>query len=276
MSIFVGLYISEYQPDSYKTTSIAALSSDSNSNGMGAISKQFGGLAAIAGVGLDRGGAQESLTLAILNSRKFTSYFINKYQLKPYLFAFSHYDIVSNEIFFEKEIYDKNSGKWYLDGNQYEGPSDWLSYNEFRNFFSASINKETGFLEITVSYYSPIIAKLWSDRIISELNIWMKRKSISESRSSISYLNKKLEETKSQEMKTVFYQLIEEQTKSLMLAEIDVEYALTVIDPAVIPDNPSGPKRLMIVLIVTSIGVLTSLLFIFLKTTINRSYGNGL
>jgi len=44
----------------------------------------------------------------------------------------------------------------------------------------------------------------------------------------------------------VFAQLIEEQTKTIMLANVSKDYVFTVIDPAVVPELESYPKRAVI------------------------------
>ncbi len=47
-------------------------------------------------------------------------------------------------------------------------------------------------------------------------------------------------------MQSTFYKLIEEQTKSLMLAEVQEEFVFRVIDPAVVPELKDSPKRALI------------------------------
>lgn len=49
-------------------------------------------------------------------------------------------------------------------------------------------------------------------------------------------------------MQSTFYKLIEEQTKSLMLAEVQEEFVFKIIDPAVISETPFLPNRFIIVL----------------------------
>lgn len=47
-------------------------------------------------------------------------------------------------------------------------------------------------------------------------------------------------------MQSTFYKLIEEQTKSLMLAEVQEEFVFKVVDPAVVPEVQGGPQRTLI------------------------------
>jgi hypothetical protein len=43
-------------------------------------------------------------------------------------------------------------------------------------------------------------------------------------------------------METVFYQLIEEQTKNMMLTQVKAEYVLKTIDPAQVPEKKGCSK----------------------------------
>jgi LPS O-antigen subunit length determinant protein (WzzB/FepE family) len=86
-----------------------------------------------------------------------------------------------------------------------------------------------------------------------------------EAQNSIDYLTKKLQETQLSDMQTVFYQLIEEQTKTIMLAEVSKEYVLKTIDPANAPEEKAKPKRALIVVLGTMLGGILSVLFVLIR-----------
>jgi len=65
-------------------------------------------------------------------------------------------------------------------------------------------------------------------------------------------------------MKNVFYQLIEEQTKTMMLTEVSDEYVLKTIDPAQVPDKKDQPKRALIVVLGTMLGGMLSVLLVLI------------
>jgi LPS O-antigen subunit length determinant protein (WzzB/FepE family) len=65
-------------------------------------------------------------------------------------------------------------------------------------------------------------------------------------------------------METVFYQLIEEQTKSMMLTQVKAEYVLKTIDPAQVPEEKDGPKRALIVVLSTILGSMLSVLIVLI------------
>ena len=63
----------------------------------------------------------------------------------------------------------------------------------------------------------------------------------------------------------MFYELIQESTQSMMLAQVNPEYVLTTIDPPVIPEYKSYPKRSMILILGAILGGMFSVLIIFVR-----------
>ena len=72
------------------------------------------------------------------------------------------------------------------------------------------------------------------------------------------------------DMQTIFYQLIEEQTKTIMLAEVSSEYVLKTIDPANSPDEKAKPKRALIVVLGTMLGGILSVLIVLVRYFTNN------
>ena len=62
-------------------------------------------------------------------------------------------------------------------------------------------------------------------------------------------MNEQIAQTNAVEMRKVMYNLVENETKTLMLAKGRVEYAFEVVDPAVLPELKAGPHRLFTSLI---------------------------
>ena len=57
------------------------------------------------------------------------------------------------------------------------------------------------------------------------------RQDVAEAEQAITYLNKQIENTSLAELRNVFFRLIEEQTKTIMLANVSQEYLLKTLDP---------------------------------------------
>ena len=120
-------------------------------------------------------------------------------------------------------------------------------------------------MTLNVDHLSPVVAYQWSLWIIKEINDILANMEISNSEASIDYLNNQIKITPYSELRTMFYQLIQEKTKSMMLAEVNPEYVLTTIDPPVIPEVKSKPHRALICISGTLLGAMLSLLIILVR-----------
>ena len=99
----------------------------------------------------------------------------------------------------------------------------------------------------------------------------MRERKIKRVERNIEYLKKQLTKTSMTEMKTVFYNLIEEQTKILMLAEANLDdYVFMTVSKSMLPEQKSYPYRRLIVIQYTLIGGLLSVLLVFLLRAFKR------
>jgi uncharacterized protein involved in exopolysaccharide biosynthesis len=71
-------------------------------------------------------------------------------------------------------------------------------------------------------------------------------------------------------LKQIFYQLIEQQIQTKMLATVRDEYALKVIDPAIVPELKDGPKRALIVILSLFIALITSIGWVLIRLALKR------
>ena len=78
------------------------------------------------------------------------------------------------------------------------------------------------------------------------MNNFAKKQSRFEKR--VVYLEQELAKTTLQDMRAVLYNLLESEKQKAMLANVNEDFALEVIDPAVAPETREKPKRKLIVL----------------------------
>jgi uncharacterized protein involved in exopolysaccharide biosynthesis len=71
-------------------------------------------------------------------------------------------------------------------------------------------------------------------------------------------------------MQSAFYQIVEEQTKSLMLAEVQEEFIFKVVDPAVVPETKSGPKRALMSVFGMLLGSIVGVVVVLLRFVFRR------
>jgi uncharacterized protein involved in exopolysaccharide biosynthesis len=256
------------KPDVYKASILLSPASSDSAGGMGALAGQFGGLASLAGISLGGGGTDKTaLALEIIKSRAFLETFIIKHNLLVPLIASEKWDRINDELIFDDEVYDVKNNKWIrkVSFPKTMVPSPWEGYQEFLELISVSQDKITSLVTIDVEFYSPKIAKKWLKWLVSDVNDFMRQQDEKEAQSSIDYLTKQLEKTEVSAMETVFYQLIEEQTKNMMLTKVSAEYVLKTIDPAQVPEKKAGPKRALIVVLGTMLGGILSVLIVLIR-----------
>lgn len=262
------------QPNIYKaSTLLAPASEQGGAGGLAKMAGQFGGLASLAGINLGGGGTDKTgLALEVLKSRLFIENFINKHQLLVPLMAAKNWDINTNTLILDEELYNAKAKTWIRDvkAPKTPEPTPWEAFEAFKELLSVSTDKETGMITIAIEHYSPEIAKQWLIWLVAEINNTMRDQDKSEAQRSIDFLSEKLQETQLADMQTVFYQLIEEQTKTIMLAEVSKEYVLKTIDPANAPDEKAKPKRALIVILGTMLGGILSVLIVLVRYFANN------
>ena len=93
----------------------------------------------------------------------------------------------------------------------------------------------------------------------------MRQKDVSEAEQAIEFLTTKIDENNLLSLDEMFARLIEEQTKTIMLANVSDDYIFRVIEPPVIAEEKSSPQRALICLIGTFLGTLLGLLVLFIQ-----------
>lgn len=268
-----GILYALSQPNIYQSSATLMSSSSDGKSGLAGMASRFGGLASLAGVNLGSSGVDDkTLALATLNSRVFINYFINKHDLLIPLLASTDWDASTGYLVIDEELYDTNQNKWTRDVEAGKStiPTDWEAFRAFKKVLSTSESKE-GLVILSVTHLSPTIAQQWAVLLIQDLNVWMKEKSLNETKRNIGYLNQQLNKTNVADMRTVFYQLIEEQTKNLMLAEVEDEFSFKIIDPPVIPEEKVGPKRALICILATLLGAMLGAGIVIIRFAFKKS-----
>jgi len=257
------------KPNIYKASAILAPASDDAGGGLGAMAGQLGGLASMAGISLGGGGGVDktALALEIIKSRSFVENFITKHDLLVPLMASKNWDMATDTLILNEEAYDAVNKKWVREvkAPKKNEPSSWEAYKAFSELVSVSQDKASSMVNIDIEFYSPAIAKQWLTWLVEDINEYMREQDQIEAKASIAFLTNQLENIKVATMEVVFYQLIEEQTKNMMLTMVKKEYVLKTIDPAQVPDTKDKPKRALIVVLGTMLGGILSVLIVLIR-----------
>ncbi len=266
ISVLYALYL----PNQYKSTVLLAPASSSSSSSLSKLAGQFGGLASLAGINLGSGGGEDKTAVAmeIIKTWGFLETFINDNNIQVEVFAAEGWLRSNNSLEIDPDLYDINQKAWVRDFNPNKGqkvePSSWELYEEFKSMISVSQDKSNGLISLSVEYYSPLTAKDWTDELVKSINKHIQKQDREEATKSIKYLNEKIQETNIADMQSVFYQLIEEQTKTLMLAEISEEYVFKTLSEAKVAEENSKPKRALIAILGFLLGGMFSVVVVLI------------
>ncbi len=260
-SVFYALSL----PDIYKSeVTLAPVSEDSGLK----IPGQLGGLAALAGVNLGGmgGGDKTGLALEILKSRDFIGRFIEQNDLYLPIMAAKGWSRGEDKLLWDPKIYNESTGQWVrrVKTPFQPKPSNLETFEEFRKLFSVNYDKASGIVKLSVEHYSPYLAKSWVDKLAKAINEEMRERELTEAERSIAYLNTQIAQTNIADVRAMLYSLIEEQTKTVMLANVRNEYVFKTIDPAIVSEKKFKPKRSLVVFSTTTLGFITSLLVLFI------------
>ncbi|WP_394200788.1 Wzz/FepE/Etk N-terminal domain-containing protein [Shewanella waksmanii] len=261
-----GVLFSLSLPNIYKAEVL--LAPNSADSQMQNLAGQLGGIAALTGISM--GGGQSDKTafgLEVLRSRAFADRFIQSRDILVPLMAIESWDASTNTVVIDPTLFDSEAEQWVREvkAPKEAKPSAWEAFKVFSENLTYERNSDSGFVRISYTSQSPYLAQQWLAWLVDDLNLWMKTYDTREIKNNIFYLNQQLKETNIAEMHKIFYQLIEEQTKKLMLAEAQAEYAFKIVDPAIVPEEKSSPRRALICILFSFFGGIMSVVLVLLN-----------
>ena len=228
---------------------------------------QYSALASVAGVNLGDSSPNVSLAIAFIKSKKIIRQLIKHESFLPDLMAAKKWDIKSNSIIYDDDLYDKKNKKWVREVvfPFQQVPSEQEAFKLFSKQINITEDEKKQLVTLSVEHISPSVAQQWAEWIIDEANTMVANLRIEEAESSINYLNEQIKLTPYAELRTMFFDLIQQNTQHMMLAKVTNHYALTIIDPPLIPEDKSKPNRALIVVLGTFVGIMLSILIILVR-----------
>lgn len=272
-----GVFYALSKPDIYQASVLLApAQSEGNS---GSISGQLGGLASLAGINLGSGGSNKTvMAKQVLQSRAFLTDFIHRHDLSVPLMATEGWSMEKLDWVINPEVYNQQTGEWLNDEDgKSQKPTDWDLVKRFKEgHLSTSENQETGMVTVNIKSQSPPVAKQWAEWLVHDINEHMREQDVKDAEARIDYLEEKLNETNIAGMQQVFYQLIESETRTVMLANAQNEYIFKTVDPAVVPQEKSEPKRALIAIVATMLGGMIGVFIVFVIAFIRSNKEPGM
>ena len=194
---------------------------------------ELGGLAALSGINVEQG-RKKNESIATLRSRRFTEQFVKDENLLPVLFH---------------DKWDVENQKW-IENDPDAIPTLEDAWKLFdKKIRRISEDRKTGLVVLSIEWKDPSEAARWANELVNRVNEVLRKKAAMESENAIGYLQEQLGKTSVVELQQVVNRLIELEMKEVILANITKEYAFRVIDPAVVPERPFKPKKVLTVLL---------------------------
>lgn len=223
----------------YKASLVMAPIQEEEAGGLSSLMSRYSGLAAMAGISAKgKGVAKADENLAILKSRAFITEFIKKEKLMPVLFS---------------DVWDEENKQWKVEPE--DAPTMADAYELFNAILNVGSNRETQIITLTVDWKDSVLASEWANKLVDRLNLYIKNQQVRDAQKNLDFLTHQLNTTNKAEDRTILYELIESNTKTIMLANVTDEFAFKVLDPAVVPEKKDKPRRRMIVLIGGMLGL---------------------
>lgn len=208
------------------TVLVAPITQSVAPSGLAALASQFAGVAALAGLNL--GGDNRTVeAVATLRSHAFTKSFIRERNLMPILFA---------------EAWDAEAKGWKAG----QEPTLWEAFRLFDGIRSVEEDVTSGLITVAVKWRDPQLAADWANGLVADVNARLRAAAIRESRQNLEYLQAELLKSSQVQLHATIFSLIESQMQNAMLANVKIEYAFRVIDPALAAEKRHWPNRLLL------------------------------
>jgi len=255
-------------PNIYESKALLAPKNESGAGGLAGLARQYGGLASLAGINIGGGGESSKSMIAQQKIQSLDFFARHLYEkIVRDLMAVDHWDSVSGALIYDSNVFDPKSQVWTREASppRQAKPSAQEAHKAFLGVLSLSEEKKTSLVTIAIKHQSPVVAQAWIALIIEAVTEELRGSDIEEARRSIAFLEQQREQTSLVSLDEVFAQLIEEQTKTIMLANVSKDYVFSVIDPAVVPELKSEPKRALICVLGTLLGVMLAVLLVLVR-----------
>lgn len=267
ITLFLGLVYTALTQPLYTATVTLQPAVDEGGSPLSGVSGALGQAASFAGVSLGGGGDQEKY-VAILRSRELGERFIKEQNLMQHFFS---------------NLWDEEAGEWRkkdpgiigqikrhisrilasLSNDQgwrdpYEAPSISQAYRVLAGIRDVADVGEGRLVTVSFEHPNPELAAKWANAYVALANEQVRGDAVQEASRALSYLNSEVKKTDMAGLRDTIFGLVETQLEQIMLTNARTEYAFQVIDHAVVPQEPSHPRRTLMILLSFLFGVVLS------------------
>jgi uncharacterized protein involved in exopolysaccharide biosynthesis len=207
----------------------------------GALANQLGGLVSLTtlGIGADR---NEQDYEAVLESRHLLEEFITRNDLLTRLWP-----------------------------DPRERPTLWRTVRRFeKSVVSIRQDPRRAITTLSVEWTDAATAASWANGLVALANDMIRARALADARRNIVYLSAQAERTTDVDLRHVIFNLIENETKTEMLANGRADYAFRAVDPAVTPEIRAAPHRTLLLITGFVLGAVLGALLILAWDWVRR------
>jgi uncharacterized protein involved in exopolysaccharide biosynthesis len=241
VAILVGLRALIVTPV-YEATAVVSIAQDPQSGLGGLFGGRAGGaLASIVGIA-GGGDNKRAESIALLSSRMLTREFIRRHDLMPVLFA---------------DRWDPQKRSWRPEKSPPPTENVAIKY-WLKKVLSIADDKKTGLIQVSIEWRDRQQAAAWVNALIDLANEQARELAIDESRRSVEFLQNEMLRTSNVQVRAGIAGLLEASLNRITLATAQRQFALKVVDAALVPDEGvyARPRIVMEVVLGAFFGVL--------------------
>jgi uncharacterized protein involved in exopolysaccharide biosynthesis len=211
-------YVAFTTPPTYRADVVSTEVKEQGMGGGAALASQLSSLVNISGLAGFAADRSERDAEAVLESRRLVQEFITR-----------------NDILAQ------------LSPDPKKRPTLWRAVQRFqKGVVFIRQDPRRGVTTLSVEWTDPVTAARWANGLVALANELIRTHALEEAQRNIAYLNAQSEHTSEVDLRRVIFNLIQNETKTLMLANGRPEYAFRIVDPAVPPEIRSAPHRTLI------------------------------
>jgi LPS O-antigen subunit length determinant protein (WzzB/FepE family) len=213
-----------------------------------------------SGKGLQMPGIVKNFLSSPSNSSSELPMILAQLRSRTFLLPFIMEEGIIYELFHEQ--FDAVNKKW-IDPNPENHPTPGKALNQFRKIFH--ITEEDGNIySLSIQWTDPKKSAMWVNKIVKRINKMARMKKINKVNNYIVVLKNEINRSTYLEIKKAVTVLFESELKNKMLAQVNVDYVFTVIDPAIVPEKwqKIRPKRSAMVILGFIAGLFGSIFII--------------
>ena len=254
LSIFLATVLTSLLMSNYYKSEVLLAPSDPSFGD----DNNLGGVASIVGLDLSDEINNVQKAIAILESRKFIGDFVSSNKLKHELFNDRWDDSekkwVENDNFLGniKEFVNPKGEQVNYPGKVKLSPGEPTPlevYELFKKMLDISEDLESGMYKLSYEWTNPVLARDITANLVVAINEKMRLEDIAQAQNMVEYLEQQLVETSLIEVRQSIFRLIEKKIETISLANVQKSYVFTVIDPAIVPEEKSKPKRFLMAIL---------------------------